>query len=605
MIDEGKEGYKKQYDGDIPESVLIYTLPPLIEAASVFNANKYTEFANNCLDFYKQSETFLNPDILTHFLAYELEALIDMDKAEMAKPLLEKLASNQNSDGSVKGKGKVNWVCSTGLAQIAICWYKTGYNDNADKAMEWLDAHQNKSGGFYGSYGKGASYFAKKEISWAVKFYLDANLHRIQTFFNNNYKMFPDSIIENDGRLKAILSFIKPGHNILDAGCGKGRFLKQILNHQQNIKCTGLDISESLLSYLPENIPKISGKLENIPCKDNTYNIVYSVEALEHSLNPVRAIEEMVRVAKPGGQIIIIDKQASKWGKLKCQPWEFWPEKNILKTILNQYCDNVSVKSIAYDNKPSSDGLMLMWSGQKRTLLSAGNWHDLMVNKKLKNTIVEKIKSNYTSEWAQEIILNTNYGDKVLEIGSGTGEISLQLALTGRNVSLLDISNDSLNFAKSCAKDLSLDIKTFTADATKPLPFEDNAFDCVWHSGLLEHFSKDERIKILSECKRVTSNQVITLVPNASCLAYSLGKKILELNGKWAYGIENPILTLKDDYESAGLKVVREYSIGIKHALNFLEKKSIFRKELSKFIDKKMFDNKMNQGYLLITIGKK
>ena len=30
------------------------------------------------------------------------------------------------------------------------------------------------SGGFFGSYGKGANYFTKEEISWAVKFFIDA-----------------------------------------------------------------------------------------------------------------------------------------------------------------------------------------------------------------------------------------------------------------------------------------------------------------------------------------------------------------------------------------------------------------------------------------------
>ena len=39
--------------------------------------------------------------------------------------------------------------------------------------MDYLVTLQNPSGGFYGSYGKPAQYFAKQETGWAVKFFLD------------------------------------------------------------------------------------------------------------------------------------------------------------------------------------------------------------------------------------------------------------------------------------------------------------------------------------------------------------------------------------------------------------------------------------------------
>ena len=40
--------------------------------------------------------------------------------------------------------------------------------------MRYLQKIQNKSGGFYGSYGPGAKYISGGEISWAVKYFLDA-----------------------------------------------------------------------------------------------------------------------------------------------------------------------------------------------------------------------------------------------------------------------------------------------------------------------------------------------------------------------------------------------------------------------------------------------
>jgi malonyl-CoA O-methyltransferase len=60
------------------------------------------------------------------------------------------------------------------MAQNAIVWYTLGDTTRANRAMAYLETIQNKSGGFYGSYGKGAKYIAGGEISWGVKYFLDA-----------------------------------------------------------------------------------------------------------------------------------------------------------------------------------------------------------------------------------------------------------------------------------------------------------------------------------------------------------------------------------------------------------------------------------------------
>ena len=43
----------------------------------------------------------------------------------------------------------------------------------ANRAMLWLENRQELTGGWYGSYGEGASYFPESELPWAVKYYLD------------------------------------------------------------------------------------------------------------------------------------------------------------------------------------------------------------------------------------------------------------------------------------------------------------------------------------------------------------------------------------------------------------------------------------------------
>ncbi len=66
---------------------------------------------------------------------------------------------------------------TTGLLQYAICWYKLGEIEKADKAFDYVCRLQNKSGGWFGSYivaRDNANYFPNGEIDRAVKYFLDA-----------------------------------------------------------------------------------------------------------------------------------------------------------------------------------------------------------------------------------------------------------------------------------------------------------------------------------------------------------------------------------------------------------------------------------------------
>lgn len=260
-----------------------------------------------------------------------------------------------------------------------------------------------------------------------------------------------------------------------------------------------------------------------------------------------------------------------------------------------------------YSSDKLTDGLTVIRDGRKQSRLSGSEWHQLLISPSSQQAIVNRVRCNQLSEWARVILLETSPGEKVLEIGSGTGEISLHLAKAGRIVTALDISAESLEFIRRCAAELEVEIGTVQADATQPLPFMDDEFDCVWSSGLLEHFTADERRSMLREQRRITRNKVIAMVPNAACVAYRAGKKYQEERGIWKYGLEIPILSLREDFEAAGLHVVSEYSVGARHALKFLPANHPLRKALSEWIDSLSPEElrDCNQGYLLVTIGVK
>lgn len=160
----------------------LYILPPMLQAGRKLNEPRYVQAAQRAMDNYRKKEDLVEfkPDLamLSHYFGYMMEALVDLGEVEFAKKGLAQASRIQLDNGAIPAYPGVKWVCSTGLAQLALAWYKLGDNAPADKALSYMEKIQNPSGGFFGSYGDGAKYFPHQEISWAAKFYLDAKALR-------------------------------------------------------------------------------------------------------------------------------------------------------------------------------------------------------------------------------------------------------------------------------------------------------------------------------------------------------------------------------------------------------------------------------------------
>lgn len=156
----------------------LYVLPPMLEAGRTLSEPRYIAAATRGLDYFKAKPDLVQfkPDFctLSHIFGYMMEALAELGEVALARKGLQQAADLQQANGAIPAFPGVQWVCSTGMAQLAIAWYRLGERGPADRAVDHLIRLQNPSGGFYGSYGRGGSYFPGEEISWAVKFFLDA-----------------------------------------------------------------------------------------------------------------------------------------------------------------------------------------------------------------------------------------------------------------------------------------------------------------------------------------------------------------------------------------------------------------------------------------------
>lgn len=149
--------------------------------------------------------------------------------------------------------------------------------------------------------------------------------------------------------------------DLLDIGCGKGRFIHNLISDGFETNITAMDISDKLFKYLPENCIKKVGNICAIPAESAVYDLVFCCEVLEHAVNIEAAIKELVRVCKPGGHVIVIDKDLDRKRRIRLEVWEQWFDKEHLVGIMKKNNMAVEIKDLSSINGIS----ICAWIGKK------------------------------------------------------------------------------------------------------------------------------------------------------------------------------------------------------------------------------------------------
>ncbi|HUE09831.1 MAG TPA: class I SAM-dependent methyltransferase, partial [Steroidobacteraceae bacterium] len=165
---------------------------------------------------------------------------------------------------------------------------------------------------------------------------------RIQSSFDQasvDEEHFPSTIDPRIYHVKLIREHLAPlaGKRVLDVGCGKGRFARIFQNEEPQTELWGLDISEAMLRFVPAGIHTRAGSMTEIPFENYFFDAAYATESLEHAVEIEKAVSEICRVVKPGGRIVIIDKNAEQWGKLAAPEWEMWFTRRQLERLLRRH----------------------------------------------------------------------------------------------------------------------------------------------------------------------------------------------------------------------------------------------------------------------------
>ena len=102
---------------------------------------------------------------------------------------------------------------------------------------------------------------------------------------------------------------------ILETGIGTGDNLPFLKEHLDGGHFFGIDNQMIMLNTCTRNLKKWNIKAdlflsnaEDLPFRDNTFDVVFHLGAINIFKNKKSAIDEMIRVAKPGTKIVIADE---------------------------------------------------------------------------------------------------------------------------------------------------------------------------------------------------------------------------------------------------------------------------------------------------------
>lgn len=106
------------------------------------------------------------------------------------------------------------------------------------------------------------------------------------------------------------LCTLPKGASVLDVGCGTGRWVRRYA--QNGYSPVGLDGSLSMLKRALElrtPAPLLAARIQSLPFRDGTFDCAQAITVIQHvpALEQQQAIEELVRVIKPGGYLILLE----------------------------------------------------------------------------------------------------------------------------------------------------------------------------------------------------------------------------------------------------------------------------------------------------------
>lgn len=93
------------------------------------------------------------------------------------------------------------------------------------------------------------------------------------------------------------------GDRVLEVGCGRGHLVKHL--REEGVDAIGVDLNPAAAEHaVTEGISQMDAT--DLAFEDGSFDAIVSMHAIEHIPDLDAALGEMVRVVRPGGQLVLV-----------------------------------------------------------------------------------------------------------------------------------------------------------------------------------------------------------------------------------------------------------------------------------------------------------
>jgi ArsR family transcriptional regulator len=165
-----------------------------------------------------------------------------------------------------------------------------------------------------------------------------------------------ESLFGDTFYLWATLGLIDPALAVGDLGCGTGQLTETIAPYVARV--IAVDSSPDMLDTARRrlagvgNVELRQGELEALPVNAGELDVAMLSLVLHYSPDPQRALQEVARVVRPGGRLLVVDMQTHDREEYQQQMGHVWlgfSEKQIARFLTGAGFDDVRVRALPAD----------------------------------------------------------------------------------------------------------------------------------------------------------------------------------------------------------------------------------------------------------------
>lgn len=136
---------------------------------------------------------------------------------------------------------------------------------------------------------------------WDKKRELKDRYNSTSQFYDSRYQEIQEQ------KFQAVLKEIEDFDRLIDLGCGTGMFLERLAPN--NELTLGVDFSIDMLNRAKERLAEFSklvlADIDNLPFRENSFDLVVSITLLQNMPHPERTISEIARITEDMGKTIV------------------------------------------------------------------------------------------------------------------------------------------------------------------------------------------------------------------------------------------------------------------------------------------------------------